>query len=411
MNMLAAFAETDWLSSRRARAYNGALAAAMLAFVAWVGALTLIHLTSKPVALDFTAFWAASRLGVAGQASAAYDHNVIEAIERAATDMAPGYLAFYYPPTFLLLILPLGLLSYNVSLVVFLTTEMALVVAALRRLLPTPWAWLPLLSFPGFLMNGLSGQNGALSAACFAGAAIWLERSPLLAGACLAALTCKPQLAVCIPIALLSARRWRVLVSCVLAAATLTLASSLVFGSTAWRGFLHSTTLARTDIETISIKWPKLQSVFGAVHLFGGGNTAAYASQIIISITGVTLLVCICSRRPGRLLEMAALATTALLFTPFLYEYDLAILAVPLTCMTSLALQTGWRSWERLISVTVFLLPLAALPAGLLLHVTLGPPFMLTLLLLLARRAFNPADHAPERQSRPFRPPCIQQIG
>ena len=389
MNSFIAQARSDWLSPQGARFYNSALAGLTLAFLAAIGIATVSHLASRPVALDFAAFWAAARLAVEGHALAAYDPASIEIVERAATDMTPGYLAFYYPPPFLLLILPLGLMGYSTALACFLGAEMALVLAALRRILPNRWAWLPLLSFPGFLMNGLSGQNAALSAACFIGGAVWLERRPLLAGACLGALTCKPQLAACVPVALLCARRWQALAGFSVVAVGLAFASAAVFGAHVWQGFLSSTALARTDIETISIKWPKMQSVFGAIRLFGGSSTLAYTGQIAMSLTVIAVLALVCYSRPGRLVEVAALATASLLFTPFLYDYDLAILVVPLACVTALAGQTGWRSWEQLTLVLAYVLPAAARPAGILLNITLGPPLMAALLLVIAKRALT----------------------
>ncbi len=387
MNLRSTLAHPVWLSPERARAYNAALAGLGLAFLLVVGVLSIAHWSRKPVALDFSAFWAASRLAAAGQAVAAYDHTVIEPTERAANEMAPGYLAFYYPPSFLLLILPLGLAGYSVALAAFLAAEMALVLAALRRILPEGWAVLPIVSFPGFLMNGLSGQNGALSAACFAGAALWLERSPLLAGACLGALACKPQLFPCVPVALLSARRWRALAGCACSACGLSAASLLAFGGAAWRAFLANAPLARADIETIAIKWPKMQSVYGAVRLAGGTSSTGYAAQAVATLSVLALLAIVCAQRPGRLLEAASLATAATLFTPFLYDYDLAILSVPLACLAASALRTGWLGWEKLVGSLVFLLPLAARAAGLVLHVTLAPPLVIALMLVLGKRA------------------------
>ena len=387
MSYAQAFTRAEWLDGRRARLYGGLLAAILLLFVAWIAMLTALHASARPIALDFAAFWAAAQLAASGHPAGAYDNALIEATERAAADMAPGYLAFYYPPTFLLLILPLGWLGYSTALAAFISAEMALVVCALRRILPQGWAWLPLLSFPGFLMNGLSGQNAALSASCFAGAALWLERRPVVAGCCLGALACKPQLAACIPVALIASRRWRALAACAAAACALAALSWFVLGPGAWHGFFANASMARADIETIAIKWPKLQSLFGAVRLAGGGNQPAYAAQAIASIAAASLLAWICAQRPGARLEAAALATAALLFTPFLYDYDLAILAVPIACLAALALQHGWRAWEKTLLSVLFLAPLAARAAGLGLGITIGPPLAASLLLMLARRA------------------------
>ncbi len=387
MNMLAT-ARADWLTAPRARLYAGCLGALVGIFLLWVGMQTALHAEAKPIALDFIAFWAAGHLAAFGHAASAYDNAIIERIERAAAEMAPGYLAFYYPPTFLLLVLPLGVLAYSTALAVFLLAGLAAALAALRRILPQDWAWLPLLTFPGFLMNGLSGQNATLSAACFAGAAVLLDRRPLLAGACLGALACKPQLAVLVPVALLAARRIRALLACGATALCLAALSWAVLGTGVWRGFLANAPMARLDIETIAIKWPKMQSLFGAVRLAGGGNAPAYAAQAVLSAAACGLLVWLCARRPGGRIEMAALATAALLFTPFLYDYDLAVLAVPLACLLAMAQRTGWLAWEKTCGAALFVLPLLARPAGMGLGLTLGPPLVAALMLILCRRAW-----------------------
>ena len=383
--------QANWLTAERARFYGWVIALLIGALVAFIGAATAIHASARPVALDFAAFWAAAHLAVSGHAAAAYDNTVIEATERAVADMAPGYLAFYYPPCFLLLILPIGWLGYSAALASFLVAEMAIVLAALRRILPQRWAWLPLLGYPGFVMNGLSGQNAALSASCFAGAAIWLERRPLLAGACLGGLACKPQMAVCVPVALLAARRWRALCGFAGTAIALAVLSWAVLGDAVWRGFLANAPNARADIETIAIKWPKMQSLFGAIRLAGGGNGLAYAAQAVLSVAAIGLLAWICMRRPGALVEAAALATAALLFTPFLYDYDLAILIVPMACLAALAQLSGWQPGEKLLLALLFLLPPAARSAGMGLGITVGPPLVAALLALILRRSATPA--------------------
>jgi hypothetical protein len=385
---LRAFSEAAWLTGDRAASLARLLALVLFCSLAGAGVLIFMSYTAaKPMALDFDAFWAASKLAVHGHAAQAYDNVAIEATERAATDMAPGYLAFYYPPSFLLICLPLGLLGFTAALCVFLAAEMALLLAGLRCILPQRWAWLPLLSFPGFIMNALSGQNAPLTAACFCGAAIWLTSRPILAGMCLGGLVCKPQLAVCVPVALLAARRLRALIACGTTAVALCLLSWLAFGTGVWRGFLANAPNARADIESIAIKWPKLQSAFGTVRLAGGGNARAYELQAVVSALAVIVLAWACWRRPGAQTEAALMVCAALLFTPFLYDYDLAILAVPLACLMSQAQRSGWRRWEKIALLATYLTPLAARACGIGLGIIIGPPFIGVLMGLLSRRA------------------------
>jgi hypothetical protein len=380
----------DWLTADRLWAIGRLWAVMLAGCLLILGTLVTREALrgGKPPALDFDAYWAAAHLAADGRPASAYDNRLIEVTERDATDMPPGYLAFYYPPPFLLLILPLGWFGYVPALFGFLAAESLLILGLLRRILPQRWAWLPLLTWPGFLMNGLSGQNAPLSAACFAGAAVWLERRPALAGLCLGGLACKPQLAACVPVALLAARRWRALFACAGCAAAWMAASWLAFGTAAWRGFLANAPNARADIETIAIKWPKMQSLFGAIRLAGGGNAAAYGAQLVLSLAAILLLMAIARRRPGARLEAAAMATAALLVTPFLYDYDLVLLCVPMACLAALAQAgPGWRPGEKTLLLALFLLPLVARAAGLLLGIIVGPALVAALLLLLGRRS------------------------
>jgi hypothetical protein len=382
------------LTAHRARLLCLGFAGLSFAFVAaWVWHLTghdgPVGPDWKPQAVDFTAFWSAARLAVTGHARALYDNQFIGAFERSHTNMPapPAYFAFYYPPPFLLLCLPLALLPYLGAMLLFLAAQAALLWSILRRILGTVWGLLPVLCWPGFLVDIVFGQNGGFSAACFGGALLLLHSRPMLAGVCLGALVCKPQLALCVPIALLAARRARALAACAATALALSLLSLLAFGPGAWAGFLANAPAARNDIETLPVKWPVMQSVYASARLAGCGLGTAYILHAIAAAAAIVLLIRICLRRSRGGAEMAALAATALLFSPFLYIYDLTVLAVPLAWVAADAARTGWWPGEKLFLLAVYILPPVAYAAGLGLHAVIGPPFVLALLLLIERRA------------------------
>jgi alpha-1,2-mannosyltransferase len=396
MSVAAALRDAGWLTGARARHWVRPFTLALFGYVGVAAVLiTMASIGRKPPAFDFDAFWAAGRFVLAGHPAAAYDNAAIEIAERAATIMPPGYLAFYYPPPFLLLCAPLGLFGFATALLLFVAGETALVLACLRRIVPRDWGWLPLLAFPGFLMNALSGQNAALSAACFAGAAIWLEERPVLAGMCLGGLVCKPQLALCIPVWLLLARRFRCAFACGGTAAASCVLSWLVLGTASWRGFFAHSAEVGGNIAHVAIIWPKLQSVYGAVMLAGGGVRAAIFAQGLACLVAVAWLAGVSLKRRGALVEVAAAATASLFFTPYLLDYDLAILAVPLACLARLAQQVGWRPYEKIVLLALFLLPLAARASAMLAGITLGPAALLVLMALIWRRAMQPCPLAP----------------
>jgi hypothetical protein len=370
-----------------------AVVAAMLAFVAL--AAFAAHMAGAfgppgalPMALDFDAFWSGARIALRQGAAAVYDNGTIEAFERAHTAMAaPGYLAFYYPPSFLLLCLPLALLRYTAALFVFVGVQAAILWPALKRIVGPQWSWLPVLACPGFLMNVFSGQNGGLTASCFALALLNLERSPWFGGACLGLLSFKPQMAFCVPIALLAARRWRAAAASAGAALLLALVATAALGVGAWRAFLENAPAARADIETLAIKWPMMQSPYAALRLTGFSAMAGYAAQGVFAVVAMALLVRICMRRSDAGAEMAALAAATLMVTPYLFDYDLVVLAVPVAWLAGQATRQGWLAGEKPVLLACYLVPLGARAAGLELGVTIAPPLVLAVLAMIDRRA------------------------
>ena len=116
---LAALRDPAWLTPARCRAYRNLFLVMTLAICAiWIAMSHHgIDPTGKPLGTDFVSFWIASRMALAGQAAEVYVPALHNAAERAAQLGGNGYVAFFYPPVFLLLCLPLGLLPYLVSLV------------------------------------------------------------------------------------------------------------------------------------------------------------------------------------------------------------------------------------------------------------------------------------------------------
>jgi hypothetical protein len=163
-----------------------------------------------------------------------------------------GYLAFFYPPFFLLLCAPLALLGYMPALVVWLLGTLAGYVAAVRALLPKSVTdgepvWLILLGYPAVTVNAGFGQNGFLSAALLGGAAVWLERRPVFAGICFGCLAYKPQLGIIVPLALAVARRWRCFAAAAVTVIALSLVATVALGWSIWPEFLAGMSDARRD--------------------------------------------------------------------------------------------------------------------------------------------------------------------
>lgn len=394
--IMLALREAPWLGAGRASAWAGILAALSI-FIA----LALVGLThgggvpdpwGRPLAADFTSFWTAGGLALQGMPASAWDPVAHAAAQSASFGPEAGYgadyYAFFYPPPFLLICLPLALLPYGAALTVWFVATGTAYFVVMRSLLPRPWpAALAALAFPALLLNAGNGQNGALSTALMGAAALQLDRRPRAAGACLGALCFKPQLALLVVPALVAARRWRSLAWAAGTVGSLCLASLLMFGEAAWQAFLANTALAKATLDAGLVGFPKMVSSFAAMRQLGGAPSLAWAVQCLVSLAALAAVLSVSRRKPGAGAEGATMAAAACLASPFLLDYDLMLLAIPLAWVAARAERGGYLPWEKLILLAAFVLPLLARPLAMKAGAPLAPLVVAALLAVVVRRS------------------------
>jgi alpha-1,2-mannosyltransferase len=381
--------DADWLDGSRARAYLRIVAG--MTVVGIVGLVALSHggldPTGKPIGTDFLSFWAASKLALGGHPAQVYQPALHAQAEGAVFPGARlGYAAFFYPPVFLLICLPLAILPYLASLAAWLAATGLAYALVIRSWLARSTSLLPALAFPAALLNLGHGQNAFLTTALFGGG-LWLARRPFLAGACFGALIFKPHLGLLIPVALLAGRQWKAIAGAIVSAATLTGASILVFGWPTWAGFLSTSALARAALEQEMVGSAKMQSVFAAVRLWHGPVAAGYALQAIAALAVAAGVAVVFHRRRNDPAAVAVLTAGTLLASPFLLDYDLTLAAIPLAWLFAQGTRNGFRPWEKAGLLAAFVLPLVSRTVATLAHIPLGPPVMAVLFILVLRRA------------------------
>jgi alpha-1,2-mannosyltransferase len=318
---------------------------------------------------DFVSFWTAGELVLNGHAADAY-REMPHFFKQLALhgDTTRLYVAFFYPPFFLLLCAGFALLSYFPALCLWLISTFLCYAAAIRALLSkcrfeglNPWVLF--LGYPAVIVNIGFGQNGFISTALFGGAAVLLDRRPEFAGLCFGCLAYKPQLGIIVPLALAVARRWRALFVAAATVVGLAGAATLAFGIGIWPPFLAVTAVARHNWMEAPVPsyLQFLITVFGAVRLHDGSLQLAYAAQAIVSITAVLMLVgALLKRPPGArsgTAEVAAIAACVPFCSPFMLEYDLVILAVPMAWLLGEALRDGFRRGEGVALALTFAAP------------------------------------------------------
>jgi alpha-1,2-mannosyltransferase len=388
---LGALSRADWLNASRARAWGWLLlgVTAVIA-VGWIAtARGGLDLTGKPLGTDFTCFWSASKLALAGTPARVYDLAAQRDQQAAIFGRDIGDTAFFYPPIFLLICLPLAALPYLVSLTAWLAATGVLYWRMARAWLGAAFGAMPILAFPAVLTNIGHGQNGFLSAALFGGGALWLERRPIVAGLCLGALAYKPHLGIMIPIALAIAGRWKSFAAAGVAVLVLAAASYAVLGLETWRAFVASSSLTRSVLEQGLVGDAKMQSAFAAVRLWGGGLGLAYGAQLAVAAAAAAGLAWLHRRAPNSGAEGPAMIVAALLASPFLLDYDLIILAAPLGWMLRDGANKGFLSWEKALLLAAFVLPAVSRTLATDLRLPVAPFVLTALFVAILRRGLS----------------------
>ena len=214
------------------------------------------------------------------------------------------------------------------------------------------------------------GQNGFITAALIGGTVGFMQKRPVLSGVCLGLLTYKPHFGVLFPFVLIAARQWTVFTTAAVVGIAMALASWLAFGTASWEAFFHSLPVSsQAFLSEGQSDWSKLQSVYGLVRTAGGGETLGWSLQAIMSlVTVVGLCVLWRSRAPFEM-KAAALAAGTLLATPYVYLYDMPVLAIAVALLVRCALVSGWRQSEMVglaaTAILLFAYPFVKAPVGL----------------------------------------------
>lgn len=382
--------EAVWLSPARGRAVRTVLLIILpLTALAWLAmSRGGIDPAGKALGTDYLSFWSAARIALGGKPAAVYDIALHHATQRAALGAEVGYAAFFYPPVFLLVVLPFGLLPYLASLGAWLAVTGYAYWRAVR-LWAAGWAGAgaAFLAYPALLVNAGHGQNGFLSAALLGAGAFLTQKRPWLAGALLGGLIIKPHLALLVPVALILRGLWRPFLAAGGGALGLLALSVVAFGAETWRGFLTTAPLARATLEQGLVEPEKMQSLFAAVRMLGGGLAPAYALQGAMGIVAVAGLALVARKRADDLAQGAVLVSGTLLATPFLLDYDLTLAAIPLAWVFVEARRAGFLSYEKIVLGAAFLLPLVSRGIAMKFHVPFAPLLLFALFAIVVRRA------------------------
>jgi alpha-1,2-mannosyltransferase len=389
----------EWLTAARASGYSLILlGVCAIAMIGWIAVSDgLIDRNGKPIGSDFSSFYAAGSLVLDGRANDVYDMAMHYAREQQIFGAATPYYGWLYPPIFLLVATPLALMPYPLALAVWQISTFALYLsvigAIVRRMRQRGIAigpiWLPIAAgFPAVFVNLGHGQNGFLTAGLFGAALLALPTRPVISGVLFGLLAYKPQFALIVPIALLAAGQWRTVVAAGITVMALVAVTSLAFGADLWLAFATSTETSRKLLlENGDVGFEKLQSVFAAVRLWGGGIPLAYAVQGVASAAAVCGTAWIWRSSGDRDLKAALLIIATLLASPHVLDYDLTMLAPAIAFTVSAGIAGGFRDYEISVLAAAWIVPLLSRSIAGVTGIPLGLLVLLALYVFTLRRA------------------------
>nr|WP_248281508.1 glycosyltransferase family 87 protein [Aromatoleum petrolei] len=241
-----------------------------------------------------------------------------------------GFAPWMYPPSFILLVLPLAYLPYLVAWAGWLGVTALPYLLSLRRILPERLGLPFALAAPPALFNVMYGQTGFLTAGLIGAGLLLLRNRPLWGGLLIGLASVKPHFGVLIPFALLAGGHWRAFAAASTSVLGLVALSVLALGDDPWFAFI-GTSLFHLDAFTVgAFALPAMVTPWSAARLAGMTIDQAWVLQCLVSALMLAIVTWVWWR--GRRhtgshgLQAAVLCLATPLALPLAFLYDLALI-------------------------------------------------------------------------------------
>jgi alpha-1,2-mannosyltransferase len=386
-----AFAKGDWITRERVDriAAISAFAGSAMLVLLWVGGTRTLDQFGKPIGSDFAAFWSAGRIADTIDPARAWDQQWLNASIRA-THGVEYATAWIYPPVFLFVAAPLGAMPYLPALFAWQLFSFGVLALILRAILKSRHDTLVALASPLTPLVLANGQNSFLTIALLGAGLLLLERRSKLAGALLGGLIYKPPIAVMVGPLLLLTRNWPALLVAAVGGAALVLLSATLWGLESWSAFIGAVDFARLYMEQGAVGFHKSASLFSATRAWGASVPFSYAAQAV-GLALALLLIWRCSDASPNT-RAAAVCAAAALSTPYLLDYDIAVIGLGAAFLYAEARSETFLRYERSALAFIWVAPWLNRPAAEYVSLPLGSMAILLLGWLAWQRASRRDD-------------------
>lgn len=306
---------------------------------------------------DYIAFWSASYLANTGHASEAYDHHSINLIAKSI-DPLVGDFGWFYPPTYQATIYPLAKVEYRLSFILFFILSLSVFTISIKLISQKRLGLVDALAFPATSVSLFFGQNSLLTAGILLLGLYNLKEKPVISGIFFGILTIKPHLALLLPVALAVGRYWTALISFIVTTLVIIAYSIILLDSTTWLIFFEKIDTPKNLLETGALPWRVMTSIFSNARILGLNVDASYLAHLIFSLVVIFALIYVWKKTTDLALRGSILVLATLGLSPYMYDYELTWLAIPLALLFSRGKNLGWLPMEVSILMLVWLTPL-----------------------------------------------------
>jgi len=314
---------------------------------------------------DFLNVWMGGRSALADGPAAWFDFPAYNQFLRDFLGRPDLHDYFWsYPPHILLFIWPFGLMPYLAAFVLWIALGFAVFLFAAvasgierRQLMFISVA-------PAVTINVFIGQNGFFIAALLIGGLINLDRRPVLAGILFGILSIKPQIGLLLPLLLVLAGRWRVIMSAALTIVLLVVMVACLYGPEIWSAYVAKVLPQQRFLQTHlgGLLFLQVPSAFFAGRLVGLPLGLAWLAQAIVSALALAATIWTFWRRRDPVLSIGLLVTAIFLVSPYTLNYDMVVLAWVVGLLRA---REDNEPIDHYLLLAVWCLPIAMMLAGL----------------------------------------------
>jgi hypothetical protein len=353
----------------------------------------ILNWSSTVIGADFVVFYSAAYSVLHGDPAALYGFSELKRVQAIVAAGQVRDYSWAYPPTYLFFLVPFGLLPLAAAVWTWSIATSGAMAAAVYRLAPHPLSPVLAILFPANVINLMSGQNGALTAAILAAGLMLLPKRPIAAGLVLSLLVYKPHVTAIIPLALIVGGHYIAAAAMIAGVVVILGLSVAFFGFSTWEAFFshgaeHFDYVVKYVIDGRLPSFRFFTTFIGVLRATHD-VAIAWAAHAVVAVAALALCLFVWRRSTDGAWRALALVATMPLVSPYSFDYDQVVMAIPFAMLAWRSWQAGVRATDGIVLTLIWIMPIVAEIGTRWAGFPVGPVLLLILLAIAVRGALG----------------------